>query len=70
MKRPLTPRCLVYLVEYNIEGEWQTDGEWFVVRAHALAQARYNKEAFGWPWRLLRASVKNLDAVRERLGAK
>ena len=58
MRRRLTPRCLVHLVEYQINGEWQTDGEWFVARAHALAQARDNKKTFGWSWRLLRATVK------------
>lgn len=63
MKAPLRGRCVVHLVEYRIDGEWQTDGEWFVCASHARDQARDNAKSFGWPWRVHRAVVSTAPAA-------
>ncbi len=46
-----------YAISYKIDGEWQLDGEWFKTKDGALSQARANRKAFDWPWRIARITL-------------
>lgn len=52
----------IFLVSYQIDGEWQGDGEWFNTKRHAHDQARANRDTFGWPSKVVPLDVP-LDAI-------
>lgn len=57
-------RTRVFLIHYNIRGEWQKDGEFYSTLESATEQAKANHKDLGWGYRIYSATVPSSRCLR------